>query len=123
MNATEAIRRMREVIRRQHQAMATADSYVQWLRHYRAALPQMPHTLSCEQKLERFLTELALKRDVAGSTQSQAFNAIAFFHRDMLGNMLHDVDALRATQPIPLRHAPTISGTRALLQAVRHLAG
>jgi integrase len=69
------------------------------------------------------LTDLALSRDVAASTQNQAFNAIAFFYKDVLGNPLHDVDALRATRPVHLRHAPTISETRALLQAVPDLAG
>ncbi len=69
MNATEAIRKTRAVIGRQHKGPATEDSYVHWLRHYLAALAEMPHTLSSEQKLERFLTELALQRDVAASTQ------------------------------------------------------
>ena len=122
MNATETIRRMREVIRRQHKALATEQNYVHWLRRYMAALPRMPH-LSSEQKLERFLTELALKRDVAASTQNQAFNAIAFIYRDVLGKPLHNVDALRATRPVRLRHAPTINTTRALLQAVCDQAG
>ena len=72
------------MIRRQHKALATEDTYVRWLRHYLAALSQMPHALSSEQKVERFLTELALKRDVAASTQNQAFNAIAFFYKDVL---------------------------------------
>ena len=35
-----------------------------WLRHYVAALPQMPPTLSSEEKLERFLTDMAVQRDM-----------------------------------------------------------
>ena len=34
----------------------------------------------------------------------------------MLGQPLHKVDALRATLPAHLRHAPTVSEIRALLQ-------
>jgi hypothetical protein len=123
MNATEAVRRLREVIRRQHKALATEASYVHWLRHYMAALADMPPNLTSEQKLERFLTALALRRDVAASTQNQAFNAIAFFYKDVLGTPLQNVDALRATRPALLRHAPTIAETRALLQAIRDVAG
>jgi hypothetical protein len=48
---------------------------------------------------------------VAASTQNQALNAIAFSYKDVLGNPLHDVDALRATRPVHLRHAPAISET------------
>ena len=70
---------MREVIRRQHKALATEVTSVHWLRRYIGALQNMLPTLSSEQKLERFLNELALKWDVAASTQNQASNAIVFF--------------------------------------------
>jgi len=123
MHAKEAIQRTREVIRRQHKALATEQTYVHWLRRYISALQGIPPTLTSEQKLERFLTELALTRDVAASTQNQAFNAIAFFYKDVLGTPLHDVDALRATRPVHLRHAPTLTETRALLQAVGDVGG
>ena len=56
MTATEAITKLREVVRRQHKALATEASYVHWLRRYMAALADMPPTLSREQKLEHFLT-------------------------------------------------------------------
>jgi hypothetical protein len=123
MNATEAIRRMRSVIRRPHKTLATEDSYMRWLRHYMGARSETLHRLSKEQKPERFLTDLNLKQDVAASTHNQGVNAIAFFYRDMLGTTLYDVDALRATGPVLPGHAPIISKTRMLLQAVCDLAG
>ncbi|HRZ54560.1 MAG TPA: hypothetical protein P5525_03765 [Candidatus Paceibacterota bacterium] len=46
--------------------------------------------------------------------------ALAFFYKDVLGTPLHDVDALRATRPVHLRHAPTLPETRAFPQAVSH---
>jgi len=76
MNAAEASDRMRQVIRRQHKALATEDAYVLWLRRYIKALRQMPPGLPSEKKLEKFLTDLARERDVSASTQNQAFNAI-----------------------------------------------
>ena len=48
MNTTEAIRRLRDVIRRQHKALATEESYVHWLRRYMAAIRQMPNSLPSE---------------------------------------------------------------------------
>ena len=65
MKETEAIDRMRQVIRRQHKALATEEAYVLWLRRYMRALRQMPLQLSSEKKLEKFLTDLALKRDLS----------------------------------------------------------
>ncbi len=123
MKATEAITNLREVVRRQYKALATEASYVHWLRRYMAALADLPLTLSREQKLERFLSALALRHDVVASTQNQAFNAIACFSQDVLGTPLQNLDALRATRPAHLRHAPTVAETGALLQAVRDVAG
>lgn len=123
MTPTQAIDRAREVIRRQHKAIATEESYLQWLRRYIAAVAQMPNGLPSEQKLERFLTELALKRDVSAATQNQAFNAICFFYKDVLGAPLKSVDALRATRPAHFRHAPTVVETKQLIAVVRDVAG
>src|SRR6266487_6049182 len=123
MNSTEALERTRAVIRSQHKSIAKEQVYLHWLRHYIAALGQMPTFLSSEQKLERFLTDLALRKNVSASTQNQAFNAILFFYKDVLGRPLQDVDALRATRPERVRRAPTVEETRALLAAVRNVAG
>ncbi len=123
MNANQAIDRMRQVIRRQHKALSTEDAYVLWLRRYMKALQLMPPQLSSEKKLEKFLTDLAIERDVSASTQNQAFNALVFFYKVVLEQPLGDVNALRAHRPIHERHAPTLSETNALLQTIRNHAG
>src|SRR5262245_33296177 len=99
MNATQALGRMRQVIRCQHNALATELRYRHWLRRHMAALLEMAPTLSSERKLERLLSDLAVKRDVTASTQHQTFNAIDFFYKDVLCTPLHDAEALRATRP------------------------
>ncbi|HZR21702.1 MAG TPA: site-specific integrase [Verrucomicrobiae bacterium] len=81
MNTAQALERMCQVIRRQHKALATEDCYLFWLRRYMGALHQMPAHLTSEKKLERFLTDLALRCDVAASTQNQALHAILYFYR------------------------------------------
>jgi hypothetical protein len=72
----QAITGMRQILRRQHKGLATEETYIHWLRHFMAALPQVSLNLSSEQQVERFLTALALERLVPASTQSQAFNAL-----------------------------------------------
>lgn len=49
------------VIRRQQEALATEESYAHWLRRDIGALKNMPSTLTSKPKLDRFLTEPALK--------------------------------------------------------------
>ena len=123
MKTAQAIERMRQVIRRQHKALSTEDSYVFWLRRYISALRRMPHALTSEKKLEQFLTDLACRCDISASSQNQAFNAILFFYRDVLGQDLGNVNALRAKRPVHERHAPTIPETQLLLQTLRNENG
>src|SRR5437773_2367433 len=78
MNTVHAILRLRQVIRRQHKAIATEETYVFWLRRYMAAVDRMPATLASNKKLEQFLTDLACLHNVSASTQNQAPNAILF---------------------------------------------
>ena len=118
MNTEQAIQRLRQVIRRQHKALSTESTYVYWLGRYINAVHRMPHSLSSEQRLERFLTQLASNSNVSASTQNQALNAILFFYGAVLGQPIQGVDALRANRPVHLRHAPTVPETRALLQSV-----
>ena len=116
MTTSEAIQRVREVIRRQHKAFSTEGSYVFWIRRYTAALRLIPRELSSEKKIERFLTGLALRDNVSASTQNQALNAILFFYKNVLEQPIGRVDALRANRPVHERHAPSVTETRALLQ-------
>ena len=123
MTPQEAINRARDVIRRQHKALSTEDTYIFWLRRYIKALPAMPKDLSSEKKIERFLTDLARYDGLSASSQNQAFNAILFFYKVVLNQNIGNVDALRAQRPVHMRHAPTVPETQALLQRTRTLGG
>jgi integron integrase len=123
MTTSQAIDQLRLVLRRQHKSLSTEKSYTFWLRRYIPAVLLMPRNLPSEQKLERFLSDLARDRDVSASTQNQAFNALRFFYRDVLGQDLGNVDALRAQRPVHERHAPTIAETQSLLQTVGNEGG
>ena len=78
--------------------------------------------LSSEKKLECFLTRLA-QADVSASSQNQAFNAIAFFYREVLDEALGRVDGLRAKRPVHERHAPSVAETQLLLQTIQNVGG
>jgi integron integrase len=123
MNTHESILRLQKVIRRQHKALNTENTYVYWLKRYISAIRHLPQTLPSERKAEHFLNGLAANRTISASTQHQAFNAIVFFYKDVLGKALQNVEALRVTRPAHVRHAPTIPEVRALLQAVPDVAG
>jgi hypothetical protein len=51
MNTTQAIDRLRQVIRRQHKALSTEESYIYWLRREIGAVPAMPKELPSEKMI------------------------------------------------------------------------
>ena len=85
MNATQAVVKLADIVRRKHFSLSTEQSYCGWLKRYCAFLKTLPAAWPSEQKLERFLTALA-RCDVAGSTQNQAFNALLFFYKEVAGH-------------------------------------
>jgi hypothetical protein len=84
MKPADTVRRFTEVLRRKHLALATEKGHCAWLGRACDYLKGLPSHLPSEQKLKRFLTDLATK-DVAAGTQNQAFNAIVFLHQQILG--------------------------------------
>ena len=98
---------MRQVIRRQHFAYSTEQSYCDWVRRFWGFLKGRPDlrvgVSSSEQRVEAFLTWLAVEGEVSASTQNQAFSALLFLYREVLKTPLQDVDALRAKRPVRVR--------------------
>ncbi|MGA2543693.1 MAG: hypothetical protein ABSG78_19265 [Verrucomicrobiota bacterium] len=72
MNASQAVQRRAEVVRRKHLALAKGSNYCAWFRRYCGFAEGLPLPLPSEHKLERFLTVLA-HNDVWAGTQNQAF--------------------------------------------------
>jgi len=118
----QALQRLSDVIRRKHLALATERSYRAWLKRYCDFIQRRPVQLPSEQKLEQFLTALA-RQDVASSTQNQAFNALLFFYKEVMGSELKNVQAFRARRPAQVRRAPSREDALRLLQTLQKDAG
>ena len=74
-----------------------------------------------EREIEAFLSHLAVDRNVAASTQNQAFNAILFLYRAILGKKLDDsIDAIRAKRP---RRLPTVLSRQEAHQVIDAMSG
>ena len=67
-------------------------------------------------EVERFLTHLAVQRNVAASTQNQALSAIAFLYKEVLGRELEWLDNVeRAKRPVRVPVVLTEAEVRAVL--------
>ena len=109
VGSTAAPRLMDEVRRRlrfKHYSLRTEQAYVGWIRRFILANDKVhPRKLGGAQ-VERFLTDLATRRDVASGTQNQALSALLFLYREVLGIELPWMHAIaRAKRP---RRLPTV---------------
>jgi len=73
-----------------------------------------------EAEIEEFLTHLAMDRKVASSTQNQAFSALLFLYREVLGKELVQVNAKRSRRP---KRIPVVLTTDEIQTILAHLDG
>ena len=98
---------IRDLMSRDHYSVSTERTYCDWIKQYvRFHGMQNRESLfgEAENKVEKFLTYLATERNVAASTQNQAFNALVFLYKRVLESPLENVRATRSrkTARIPV---------------------
>ena len=75
---------VRQAIRVRHLAYSTEKAYVDWIRRFILFHDKRHPREMGEAEITRFLTHLAVDRNVASSTQNQALSALLFLYRNVL---------------------------------------
>jgi integron integrase len=96
---------VREVIRLKHYSIRTEQTYVDWIKRYIVFHGKRHPREMGAPEIEGFLTDLAVRRRVAASTQNQALNALVFLYRQVLHQEAGEFSAVRARRP---RRLPTV---------------
>lgn len=92
-----ALDKTRDVLRIKQMALNTEKTYLGWLRQFQAYLGAKPPQKLSFDDMRRYLSYLAVERDVAAATQNQALNAILFMYRHVLDiDTGEAIDAVRA---------------------------
>jgi integron integrase len=86
---------VRARIRRLGLAIRTEKVYVDWIRRFILANGKRHPREMGEREVEWFLTELAVKGQVAAATQNQALSALLFLYREVLGQQLPWMENIR----------------------------
>jgi integron integrase len=81
-------------IRVRHYSPKTLKSYYGWAKKFQAHVQSKSPTLLDTDDVKKYLTWLATERKVAASTQNQAFNALLFFYRHVLGREFGKVEGV-----------------------------
>ncbi|MBD3424636.1 MAG: integron integrase [Candidatus Latescibacteria bacterium] len=94
------LRRIKVVLRSRHYSVRTEKTYISWVKrfvHFHGL--RHPADMGAEE-INKFLTYLAVKRNVSASTQNQALSALLFLYRHVLEIELGDLgNIIRARKP------------------------
>jgi len=113
---------VREKIRFKHYSISTERTYIHWIKRY-IFFHGKKHPIEMgKMEIEQFLTHLAVKNRVSPTTQNQAFSAILFLYKEVLGVDLSDenIQALRAQER---KHIPVVLTKDEVKQVIASLTG
>jgi len=101
--ASRLMDQVREVLRYHHYGYKTEQAYTRWiLRFIKYNGTRHPGEMG-KSEIEAFLSHLAVDRNVAASTQSQALNAIVFLYKQVLDLPVSEQLApVRSKKPVRL---------------------
>lgn len=108
-------------MRRLGMAIRSEEAYVGWIRRFILANGKRHPIELGEREVEAFLTDQAVRVQVAASTQNQALSALLFLYREVLQIELPWMDGIRrAKRPGRL---PTVLGRDEVRSLLGELAG
>jgi integron integrase len=111
------------VMRLHHYSLHTERSYLDWIKRYVQfhRMQSREDLIGGEEKIEAFLTHLAVHGKVAPSTQNQAMNALIFLYGKVLKVALDGkIDAVRAERKVNL---PVVMTRDEVARVIRLMEG
>lgn len=115
---------LHNVMRRRHYSIHTERSYGDWIKryvHYSQIQSRTELIDNQDKKVEDFLSYLAVRENVAPSTQNQALNALVFLYRHVLKNPLGD--DLRAERATKKPRVPVVMTKEEVTQVITAMDG
>jgi integron integrase len=110
---------VREVVRLRHLSIRTEEAYCAWIRRFILFHGKRhPGELGVAE-IRQFLTHLAVNKNVAASTQNQAFNALLFLYRQVLKLELPKIDGVERARTT--RHLPAVFTHGEAMSIIAHL--
>ncbi len=110
-------------MRLKHYSIHTENSYCEWIKRFILFhnMKSRADLINGEDKIEAFLTHLAVEKNVAPSTQNQAMNALVFLYKRVLKQSLdNEINSVRATKKI---NVPTVLTKKEVAEILTFLDG
>jgi integron integrase len=113
---------VRDKVQLKHYSLSTERSYVHWIKHY-ILFHNKRHPIEMQKhEIEEFLTYLATTKKVSPTTQNQAFAAVLFLYKEVLGLDVSswNIQALRAKER---KHIPQVLTRQEVKDVISELSG
>jgi len=113
---------VRDKIRFKHYSLSTERTYIHWIKHY-IFFHNKKHPVEMgKEEIEQFLTFLAVQKKVSPTTQNQAFSALLFLYKEVLGIDMSEwnIQALRAQER---KHIPQVLTKDEVQKVIAELTG
>lgn len=111
--------RVRAALRTRHCSPRTEKAYVGWIRRFILFHGKRHPAEMGAEEITRFLSALAIERNVAASTQNQALSALLFLYKEVLAQELPWLDGIaRAKTPARVPVVLTREEVRQVLAAM-----
>jgi integrase len=118
---TKLLDRVRQTIRLKNYSYATEKSYIYWIKRFFFFYKKRHPKMMGEVEIKHFLNHLATERNVSASTQNQAFCALIFLYRNVLGiDLSSPIIPIRAKRP---QRVPTILTKSEVQLFLRRMSG
>ncbi len=113
---------VRDKIRLKHYSISTERTCLYWIKYYILFHSKKHPVHMGKPEIEQFLTWLATEKKVSPTTQNQAFSAILFLYREVLGVDMSDqnIQALRAQER---KHIPVVLTRDEVKRVIENLNG
>jgi integrase len=100
MEKSQLLNKLRHTIRTFNYSIRTEEAYVNWVKNFILFHNKKHPSKLAEKEISDYLIFLAVKKNVAASTQNQALSAIIFFYSNVLKIEIQKIDNLiRAKRP------------------------
>lgn len=83
-NKPKLLDQVRQVIRTKHYSIRTEQAYVQWIKRFILFHGKRHPQEMGAAEVQQFLSDLAVQKRVAASTQNQALSALLFLYQEVL---------------------------------------
>lgn len=116
----ELLQRVHAAVRTRHYSRRTEKAYLGWIRRFISTNRGRDPSELGAGEVKEFLSRLAVNGQVSASTQNQAFCALLFLYRDVIGAKLTGLEQTpRAKRPERLPQVLSASEVRAVLHLLR----